>query len=250
MPRKALPVRCHVLKEDHAKTIEDFLVKELPECYTSRMLLKIGAERTGKNPAELLANKLPDRGSVMSGEFGEVLTLFFLCGECAEGTWPVRKWRYKQDRRKPAPYSDVIILYRKSKRDPSEEDFVLCAEAKQKATSSEFCPISQAVEGFIKDRTGRLARTLVWLREKAIDREHRNTIKFLERFTHDLSVEFAKYFKAVAVIDRSLLDEEITRDLELPEQDGSFEVLVLGISDLKRLYETVFERAVEEVTVE
>jgi len=186
--------------------------------------LKQRATETGKLHSELLANKLSEHGSVMSGDFGEILALYFLSSERTERTILVKKWRYKQDRQSSAPHSDIIIFHRESNDEPSKSDFVICAEAKQKATPSKtFIPISKAVEGFYKDSTGRLARTLVWLKEKAIDHESTERIKFLERFTSDLSVEYAKFFKAVAIIDRDFLDEEITRKLDLPKQNSSFE---------------------------
>jgi hypothetical protein len=251
MPDGALPVRCHVLKEDEAQALEDFLVKCLPDCYTTKLHLKERAESTGLPLAELLANKLPDPGSVMSGDFGEVLTLFFLGSERAEKITPINKWRYKQDRKKAAPLSDVVLFYREHAATATENDFVICAEAKQKAMASKtYVPITKAVEGFEEDKTGRLGRTLVWLREKAIDHGSKDEINFLDRFTIDPSIKYLKHFKAVAIIDRDLLDEEITRQIHLPKQDEFFEVIVLGIKDLKVLYEKVYGRAPAEVVIE
>lgn len=250
MPPGALPVRCHVLQAGKARLMEDFLVQELPWCYTTKGHIKKRIEEAKVSPTEILANKLPDPGSVMSGDFGEILTLFFLSSERTEATTPIKKWRYKQDRQKPAPHSDVILLYREKGDKPTKRDFVICAEAKQKSTNSTFNPIKEAVDGFEKDRTGRLARTLVWLKEKALDQESRENLEFVKRFTDDLSVEYLKHFKAVAVVDRALLDEEITQHISLPEQDSSFEVVVLGINELKTFYERVFARSPSEVTIE
>jgi len=251
MPVGALPVRCHVLNETKAQVLEDFLVRQLPDCYIAKTNLQKRVKTTGLSAAQIFANKLPDPGNVMSGDFGEIVTMFFLSDERPEEAKPIRKWRYKQDRRKTAPHSDVIILYRKSPDNPERDDYVICAEAKQKATASKtYFPIQKAVESLSEDSTGRLARALSWLREKAIDHERTPDIAFLDRFTIDLRVEYAKYFKAVAIVDRKLLDDELTRKLDLPTQDASFEVVVLGIGDLQRLYESVFSRAVKEVTVE
>lgn len=250
MPEDALPVRCHILQDECAQELEDFLVVSLPECYFSASELKSRADETGLSPTELLGNKFPSQGSVMSGDFGEVLTLFFLSSEREEKTTLIRKWRYKQDRTKAAPHSDVIILHRASTKKATEKDFVICAESKQKATKTTFQPILKAIEGFVSDSTGRLARTLVWLREKAIDQESAEAIHYLKRFTVDPTVKYSKYYKAVAVIDRDLLDGEITQKINIPEQSDEFEVVVLAISDLKNLYETSFSRAMKEVIVE
>ena len=230
MPSNALPVRCCILKGDKAKLLEDYLVKQIRSCYITKPQLRTRMKETRLSASNILSNKLPDRGSVMSGDFGEILTLFFLDSERTEETVPIRKWRFKQDRRKSAPHSDVIILHRLNTESVSTDDFVICAEAKQKATASEFNPISQAVEGFTKDRTGRLARTLAWLKEKAIDSERGTMIDYIGRFTKAHSVSFKKYYKAVAVVDRDLLDAEITRTLDLPEPNDSFEIVVLGVN--------------------
>jgi len=251
MPEGALPVRCHVLQATQALALENYLVQSLPECYITQDQLKLRADATELTPAQILANKLPDIGNVMSGDFGEIITMYFLSSERPEKTTLLKKWRYKQDRRKAAPHSDVVIFHRESATSASENDFIICAESKQKAArSNTYIPIANAIEGYLDDKTGRLARTLTWLREKAIDQESPKRINFLNRFTVDPTVEYLKHFKAIAIIDRALLDREITRKIDLPRQDDSFEVVVLGIDDLKTFYERVYSRAINEVTVE
>ncbi len=69
--------------------------------------------------------------------------------------------------------------------------------------------------------------------------------RLFERFTHDLSVAYSKLYKAVAIIDRALLDRELIRQ-PCPATNASFEVVVIGINDLKAFYETVFGRALKE----
>lgn len=250
MPPNALAVRCHVLDDTKAKVVEDFLVEELPWCYATTANVKRRAKKTGRTPSQIIANRLPNPGSVMSGDFGEITTMFFLASERDEPMELIKKWRYKQDRTKPIPLSDIIILYREAEDRASKNDFVLCAEAKQKSTSSSFSPIAKAVEGFKEDSTGRLGRTLAWLREKAIDQENEKRITLIERFALNVTIEYAKYFKAVAIVDRALLNAELTRQVALPTQNDSFEVVVLGIRNLKTLYEKVFQRAQEEIGIE
>lgn len=250
LPDDAIDVRCHALNSQHIEALKGYLASALPECYVTHKHLKCRAEETGLDISEILTNKLPGRGSVMSGDFGEILTLFFLNSECKARTVPIKKWRYKQDRTKAAPHSDVVILYRKhNKKKVSKEDFVVCAEAKQKATNSAFDPIGSAIDGYQKDRNGRLARTLVWLKEKAIDIEEKDFIDYIKRFTDLTKVEYSKYFKATAIIDLNLLDDELTHEIDVPEQNEDFEVIVLGIPDLKQFYETVFDRCVTECSL-
>jgi hypothetical protein len=248
LPDDSISVRTHVVKQDDVSKFEDFMVREIPSCYLSSYDLDDQIRRTGLNAKALIENKMPDRGSVMAGDFGEILTLFYLSGDIDEMARKIKKWRFKQDRRKAAPHSDVIILYREFDDRSSTNDFVICAEAKLKSTSSTFSPIKSSLEGYEADRTGRLARTLTWLREKAIDHENAESLAFVKRFTDDLlNTEFKKRFRAVAIIDRNFLDAELIKSLDLPDQNDQFEVVVLGINDLKTVYQNSFQRAVVEL---
>lgn len=247
MPKGGVAATCHVLREKERGALLDYCVASLPECYITQAILRERVKATALPASAILANKLPDPGSVMSGDFGEIFTLFFLGSQHAEKIALIKKWRYKQDRKKPAPHSDVVLLYREFADKSSKNDFVVSAEAKQKSTKGAFAPIEAAIAGLTLDQTGRLARTLTWLREKAIDQGDKEEIALVERFTHDLTVTYAKHYKAVAIIDRDLLDGELTRQPS-PAVNGSFELVVIGIKDLKVFYETVFGRAAKEVT--
>ena len=247
LPSDSSSVRAPVLKPEEAKLLEEFMVRAIPSCYLSSDSLGIQIKNTGFTASQLIQNKIPDPGSVMAGDFGEILTLFYLAGDIEEIAKKVKKWRFKQDRTKAAPHSDVIILYREFDNRPSTNDFVICAEAKLKSTKSSFSPIERSIEGYEKDKTGRLARTLVWLKEKAIDSEGAESLSYMQRFTDDhLKTEFKKQFRSVALIDRAFLDDELIKPFDLPDQSDDLEVLVLGIDDLKNVYQRSFQRATEE----
>jgi len=248
-PDSSIEVRAHVLDEDKSSHLEDFMVNEIPNCYIKKNELSARINETGLSASEILQNKLPDTGNVMSGDFGEILTLFYLGSERREALKTIKKWRFKQDRKKATPHSDVIILYRKYSDRASKMDYVICAESKAKATGSNSEPIENSIKGYEADKTGRMARTLVWLKEKAIDHENKNSISFIKRFTDDhLKTGFNKKYRAVAIIDRNYLDNELIKSLDLPAQNDEFEIIVLGINNLKDLYEQSFSRAINEVT--
>ncbi|GJM05807.1 MAG: hypothetical protein DHS20C09_18030 [marine bacterium B5-7] len=245
----AIDVRAHVLSIEKTALFEEFLVSNIPNCYITNEQLAARMKATGSTASQILQNKIPDPGNVMAGDFGEVTTLFFLGSERNEIVNHIMKWQYKQDRTKAAPHSDVVILHREDAEQASTNDFVICAESKLKSTNSTFSPIESSIVGYKSDKTGRLARTLVWLKEKEIDHGNLESIAFIERFTDEhLDTEYSKYFRAVAIIDRSFIDAELSKVLELPDQNDEFEIIVLGISDLKVLYERTYERAVAEVT--
>ena len=244
-----IKVKTYVLNDNKHTYLEDFFVRAIPNCYITTNFLKDRVSKTGLPASEILKNKLPDTPNIMAGDFGEILTLFYLSGERSESVKKIKKWRFKEDRNKAAPHSDVVILYKKYDNQASKSDFVICAEAKLKSTKSSFCPIKESTVGYDKDKTGRLARTLVWLKEKEIDHGDLKSIAYIKRFTDDLlKTEFKKKYRAVTIIDRNFLDEELQKPLKLPIQSDEFEVIVIGITDLKQLYERSFSRAISEVT--
>jgi len=249
-PEGSIDVTVHILDDSKNPRLQEFMAKEIPSCYISKENLNIRTNVTGYSASQIIKNKIPNPGSVMAGDFGEILTLFYLDGELEEEVLKVKKWRFKQDRNKAAPHSDVILLYKAEKDKPSAKDFVVCAEAKMKSTkNSSTSPIEASITDSDKDKTGRLARTLSWLKEKEIDHGDEDSISFMNRFTREhLDVSFSKKFRAVAIIDRKFLDEELLKELPtaIPVQDDTFEVVVLAIKDLKDLYGASFECAVNE----
>lgn len=249
LPKNSLPVKCHVLSDGQQQVLEDYLAERLLDCYISEENLQERVEATELEPQEIAQNKIPDRGSVMSGDFGEIFTLYFLDHLHDDALKLIKKWRYKQDRTKAAPHSDVVLLKVDDLDNPSENDYVICAEAKQKATDTAFDPISRSLEGYESDRTGRLARTLVWLKEKAIDEGNQEDLQLTKRFADEIGVRYSKLYKAVAVVDRAFLNDEIVREIDLPEQSDSFEVIVIGIDNLQAVYHSVFDRACAEAEV-
>lgn len=97
------------VSDEQAAAWAEVLGLPLRRCYIADAVLDFHTERTGRPKSELLAAKLPDRGSVMAGDFGEILV--FLYHAALEHPLTVigpKKWRLKQDRTKPAPYSDVV----------------------------------------------------------------------------------------------------------------------------------------------
>jgi uncharacterized protein DUF1837 len=195
----------------------------------------------GVSDLDVIASKLPDPGSVMAGDFGEILVYIYQ----ATANHPQiligpKKWRLKQDRLKPAPYSDVVQFYLPHWPLASIEDALLCSEVKTKSTNGSSAPITEAIADSGKDRTSRLAKTLVWLRERALT-EHLGAVHIeqLERFIKAAQFPPAtRRFFAVAVICSSLVAAELTATT-LPPLNG-ISVVVLVVPNLHGTYMTVF----------
>lgn len=214
-------------------------------CYVTDDVLQEHHQRTGFSKTDLLAAKLPDRGAIMAGDFGEILVYLYhaVCEHPTAIIGP-KKWRLKQDRTKAAPGSDVVHFVVPSWPNASEEDRVLCSEVKTKSTPGGSTPITSAIEDCKKDRVSRLAKTLVWLKERALNEDlGTTTISHLERFIKATDNPPAqKHYYAVAVVGSSLVEAEL---LDAPkEASEDFKVVVISVPLLKELYENVFDAAI------
>jgi len=193
----------------------------------------------------IAAAKIPDPGSVMSGDFGEIITAFYLAARSRPATWidPVR-WRYKADRRKAAPYSDVVQMLLPWWPQSSAEDRIVCAEAKAKATRGPFDPIGAAAVGSAMDRGGRLVNTLEWLKAKALtDGSDVVELAQLERFIRAVDHPQASWdFRAVAIIDSSFVDDEIAKGTAPTGAECA--LIVISVPELKKRYTELFDAIV------
>jgi hypothetical protein len=232
------------VSDEHAKAWADALGVAVRRCYVSDSVVEERAKATGVSKAEIIAARLPDAGSTMAGDFGEILVYFYQAAKEHPGAaFGPKKWRLKQDRTKPAPHSDVVQFVLPSWPTPSDKDLLLCSEVKTKSTNGSSSPITSAIEDSAKDRTSRLARTLVWLRERALleplgDIQLVHLDRFINATEHPPAT---KRFRAVAVICSSLVDGEL---VDAPtEVSSDYTVVVIAVPDLRKTYTAVFEAA-------
>lgn len=239
------------LTPEQTQELQNQTTAALRRCYISDQLLTDQATVLGLQQSEVLSSRLPDPGSTMAGDFGEILCYFYQSAKelpaCAIG---VKKWRLKQDRTKPAPRSDVVHFLMPNRPNSSVEDAILCAEVKLKSTASNTTPIASAIEDCEKDRTSRLAKTLVWLRERAMTEQPGDVdIPLLNRFIDLVDhPPVAKRYRAVAVICANLVDQELLSAPMVPSPD--FSLLVIAVPNLKQTYETVFSAVHASVPVQ
>lgn len=229
--------------DETARTWRATLGTAVRRCYVSDAVVLARSRRIGVSTAEIISATLPDPGSTMAGDFGEILVYAYqVAKEHPKNTVGPRKWRLKQDRTKPAPHSDVIHFVLPTWPAASGDDVLLCAEVKTKSTRGTSSPIKSAIEDSAKDRTGRLARTLVWLKERALREDIDVEVAQLDRFIKASEYPAAtKRFRAVAVICESLVTAELPTAPTEPLTNCS--VVVIVVPDLHATYEAVFEAA-------
>lgn len=236
------------VSDKHAKSWADALGLAVRRCYVSDALVATKAEEHKVDETEIIAARMPDPGATMAGDFGEILVYLYQSAKelPAEAVGP-KKWRLKQDRTKPAPHSDVVHFVLPSWPKSSDKDLLLCSEVKTKSTDGDSTPIQSAIEDSAKDRTSRLARTLVWLKERALleplgDVQIPHLDRFIKATDHPPAT---KRFRAVAVVCQSLVDEELKNAPTAASPE--YTVVVIAVPDLKRTYSAVFDAAKKAV---
>ncbi len=232
------------VSDAHAQTLHTELGIAVRRCYVTDSLLSERSVTFNHSRRDIIAAKLPDAGSTMAGDFGEILVYLYQ-GTREHASTPIgaTKWRLKQDRTKPAPYSDVVHFVLPSWPTPSAEDLILCAEVKTKSTDGASTPIESAITDSLKDRTSRLARTLVWLRERALTDDLGDVqIQHLDRFLNATDHPKAdKRFQAVAVVSDDLLEAELeSAPVEAPTE---YTITVVSVPQLQTVYSSVFAAA-------
>lgn len=229
---------------DEAVRCADSLAPAMRRCYIDDNKLHSRAGSTGASKAELLEAKLPDNGSTMAGDFGEILVFLYQAIRALphDAIGP-KKWRLKEDRRRSAPYSDVIHFIVPAWPQASAQDSLLCAEVKTKSTPGTTAPVREAVTDSKKDRTTRLTKTLIWLRERALAEDLGSvTLNHLDRFINEIEyLPVKRRFRAVAVVCSSLEREVLEQAAETTSSEC--EVVVISVPDLKRHYECAFQAA-------
>lgn len=229
------------LSEANAISLYDKICIPVRRCYATDDFIERRSSELALTKSEVLATKLPDAGSTMAGDFGEVLTfLYHVATQTPNALTGPKKWRLKQDRTKPAPHSDVLHFLLPSWPTATDQDVILCSEVKTKSTDGGSKPISTSMTDSQKDRTSRLTRTLIWLKERAIGEDLGDvSIPQIDRFLRAIDFpECKKRFFAVSVICGDLIAKEIAGDP--PIAVLGHEVILISVPKLYDVYSQVF----------
>lgn len=228
------------ISHENIKHLLTFLPGKCRACYVTDKKLAENIIGLGKDAEEIIKETyLPDIPSLMSGEFGELLSYNLLQSIYkSENLIGVDKWVWKEDPNKSALKHDLILIKYDSPN-PSIDDSVVLGEVKTKATSSKFNPIEKAIEDISKNHNTKLFKTLYWVKKKYSADSNKKMVDSINRFLTVEMPSYKKQFKAIAVIDDSLLQDEIGKAYSLPNLEN-FELIVISINNLKNTYNEFF----------
>ena len=233
------------LNQEHKDSFLASLPHDYRICYISDRELIEQAKANAETPEEFLQYVLPDPGNIMSGDFGELLCFLLSKEYLKNGESNIggpRKWRWKQDRNKPAPHADILLFRVKDRSSirNHEDDEIITIESKMKATKSKsYHPIQNAIDGADKDRLSRMSKSLDWYNDKLARDKKPRLRSILSKFRKpDEYGTFEKSFKAIAIIDDEFFEEEIAKSV--PDHSSEIEVWAISIGQLKEVYEHVY----------
>jgi hypothetical protein len=236
----------YAIDADGRVDLDQAIPGPLRRCYATEETIIAKAAENALTPQEFIRQALiPDSGSVMSGDFGEILAFFLqLSMELPREFKGPRQWRWKEDRKKALLGSDIVLLFMPDWVKASPDDEVVCAEVKAKATVSKtYRPLQRAHEGVARDKKSRLADTLIWLRARSIkDGPDGISSQQIDRFIKSPKHgPYKKKFRAVAVIDSLFKVDELDAGWTAPAVPP--EVIVVTIPALKDCYTKAFDAA-------
>ncbi|WP_349729920.1 Hachiman antiphage defense system protein HamA [Peribacillus frigoritolerans] len=200
---------------------EEELIEKLPNHYRTCYITDFDLEERIKNfgtAEEVLTKYIPDPGKTMSGEFAEILSYQMIIDMYKDfSLYGPKKWLWKVDRNEPMKKTDVILFGVKNGKESSLEDIVVSSEIKSKATSGDFHPIQDAIDGSKDDYVKRMAITLSWLEEQYIKLNDLPALNSIKRFVNAIDPNYGpykKHYKAITVIDSNMVAEELGRDID------------------------------------
>lgn len=221
----------------------DVFIGKLPEHFTYSYIrnedIKNHKTEFGSTSIDIHTEYIPDDPKLMSGEFGEILSqqllieLYASNGIALDG---MRKTLHKEAKNVANHGTDIVLFYREENIE-SENDLLISAEVKSKATPKNDSSILNAVKGVETDNINRLAETLIWIRRKYKEEKDVKGFENIQRYIDPVkSTTYKKHFKAIAVIDK-----ECTKHEKIPKKinkiGDEFEILVILIDDLKGTYQ-------------
>ena len=238
---KKYDLKVYEISEDNINTLSDILPPLFLKCYASKKKIS-KASKNGVARREVIASYIPDKPNIMSGEFGEILSFHIMKDEYSKlNPYAPLKWRYKEAKNSPSPKTDFILICH-----DVNNDLVVAAECKTKATPRTKNPIEEAINGMRKDMLTRLTSTLIWLRDKAIQAGKTEKIKILNKLLDPVIYGgFEKEFKAIAIIDKDLFTEPLHTEDDISDLKFNFELIAIVVPQLKKNYKTIFEKMLE-----
>ncbi len=229
------------------KSVEyDNFIKKLPDgflfSYITKKELKSQKTEFGETASDIYNQYIPDNPSLMSGEFGEIIShsllkeIYERNGYLLNG---LKKTLYKEAKNVASHGTDIVLFHQNNRNKSSEKDLLISAEIKTKATKNKDSSILKAVKDAEKDNLSRLSETLIWLKRVYKENKDTNGFNRIQRFADPVKKgKYKKHFKAIAIIDKDFKSyEKVPKKTSIKDD---FEIILVLIDNLKNSYQSVY----------
>lgn len=236
-----------VLPNRAAQEITDIHAQELSRCYIDPAILQQLADNNGITLAEQLAEFLPDRAHIRSGDFGEILCRQYLSETEGSPRFPVYRWRNRSNKNDTVRGTD-LIGYLMARPDPSDDDILYICEVKTRASTVEPEIVQDAYRDMEKDFASRAANSLYFCQARLAQDGLAEEAQRLARYTNPHRRPYKKKLVAAVVHADALWQDAFLQVLpERHDLKADVEVLILRVEDLAEWIDQVYAAAPEIV---
>lgn len=227
-----------------AEFIKD-MIMSVRDAYISNEKLTELEESFHKTRQELIQRRLPVEADIISGDFGEILTFYIAIAHFAsKANIRVKKWRFKDDKTKASPKTDILLFYKSPEMSFSPDDTMYSIEVKTMASDpyNSKSAILNAVKDADNDRTSRAIETIDYFLTRIEDTgEYKEYYTDIERFGGAYTQQYNKSFNAVAIVDSTYLSKHIANiPASMYTDYTGIDMYCLPMEDLYNTYLTVF----------
>ena len=229
-----------------ADFIRDMIVS-VRDAYISNEKIAELENSVHKTRQELIQRRLPKEIDIISGDFGEILTFHIATAHFASNAnIKVKKWRFKDDKTKASPKTDILLFYKSPDMQFSPEDTMYSIEVKTFASDpyNSKSAILNAVKDADVDRTSRAIETIDYFLTRIEDTgEYIEHYTDIERFGGAYNQHCNKSFNAVAIIDSTYLSKHIANIPESMYADyQGIDIYCLPMEELYNTYVAVYQQ--------
>ena len=210
-----------------------------------------GVERGYWDKKQGIANYLPTKPILKSGEFAEILVYFLsICFRCPDVNVYPLKWRWKENRNTPMHLSDIAMAKCEDPKHPSEDDYLYFVESKARATTlpkvTTQSVMNDGILGALDDIVSRATKMITFLIVKFNKEKNYEMADRMNRFKETVEVKYERRFNAAIVVESKSLDQHINNTTQENLDDAKrlgVELFAIPIENMKDVYERVLAEA-------
>lgn len=205
-------------------------------------------EPTGLSRKEYLMQlKFPDRGSILSGDFSEILIADYI-QFCLNYIVPRTRYDRRINKNISSPGTDILAFKISNQGKDSPKDKLLTCEVKAALQNNNSDTLIKAIEDSKKDLTIRKAESLNAMRQRLKDRNRQSEVEIVDRFQNYADRPYREISGAACVHSNHTWQNDVvtqTNVNEHPNQDNLFLMVIKG-EQLMDLVHKLFRRASDE----